>query len=476
MIPKTVLAIPCKHPAAKDGVFYCEPSYINVAHMQNDFEYVLLDTKKVIAHLRERNPELLQHAEYKFRGETAESWLESMSPQHPLDMGQWGYEFGVLSMQAGQASMLKLVQELNLPCFPIAISKGYGEDVRTDLRVFLGYRDHDLDYFLDARSIKKRQIAAAQEVLNAQPRNPGGPISLATYDPDWNAKRDIISMQLDAENVKPYDERNRSKIDELTEAFQELFYAQFATTADYVRWIEERAQDLLSWNGISNVKIPTFPVDRTIDDIAKLFNLFSDRIKKLKTIESHQAPIDYPSIGQPFSVELGTDETRTIETISSEYAFPTFNEIGNISGQEIRRAPYSYVCEIKNGQINVCFLQFGEDGGPSPINSIERLATQVYNEKFGTKNIASGTKYVRPENVTFYIYLPPTSRREELIKVDLTWENSQLEYADPEWNRLGSVPYVLRKLAAAEGLAKDPDAPSSPKGEPHSGIEGSPNP
>jgi hypothetical protein len=249
--------------------------------MTDDFDFVLLDTKKVIANLRERNPELLEHAECKFRGESAESWLKAASRISPLDMGQWGYKYGVISMQAGEASMIKLVQELNLPCFPIAISKGYGELVLKDLRVFLGYRDADITDFLDAETIRKQKIAAAQEVLNAAPRKLGEPIPLATFDPDWQIKWDSIKAKLDSERTKQYDDDNAHVIHELTEALLEAFHAQFATTADYAKWAEDKLRERVKWSSLPDFRIPTFPADGSVEDTNKLSTLLSSRLEKM---------------------------------------------------------------------------------------------------------------------------------------------------------------------------------------------------
>ena len=183
----------------------------------------------------------------------------------------------------------------------------------------------------------------------------------------------------------------------------------------------------------------------------------------MKTIEWHQEPLDYPAKGQPFSAELDSGTTRTVETILADHSFPTFNVIGEVTGTEIRQAPYSYVYEYSASSVNICFLQFGEDG-PSAINYITKLATQVYNEKLGPANIGLSGRYIAPEQVNFYVYVPPTDFRESFTRVALGWQNADLKFANPEWNHQEKIPYVLRKLAAIEGLAKDPDAPELARG------------
>ena len=140
---QTVFAIPCNHPAASDGVFYCEPSFFNSPHMREKYAFLLVDTEKVIAELERTNPEMLEHASYKLRGDTAEEWLESTSIDHPRDMGTWyysrrksGMEFG---MTGGQAALIKVEQEINLPCFPIAIANAPGWNAIEELRKKVGY-------------------------------------------------------------------------------------------------------------------------------------------------------------------------------------------------------------------------------------------------------------------------------------------------------------------------------------------------
>ena len=66
----------------------------------------------------------MQHVEYKFTGETVEGWLRHTSFDHPRDMGCWSYGFGwPLAMSSGQASLIKVAELLELPCFPIAVDK-----------------------------------------------------------------------------------------------------------------------------------------------------------------------------------------------------------------------------------------------------------------------------------------------------------------------------------------------------------------
>lgn len=138
--PKSAFAIPCAHPAAKDGVFYCQPSFYDSDHIRDKYEYLMVDTRKLLAKIGRDDPHMIQHADYKFRGETAEQWLEANSIEYPADMGFYTYgEDTGLTMCSGNAGMLKLAQEMDIPCFPIALEKGMGQERLRQLASEIGY-------------------------------------------------------------------------------------------------------------------------------------------------------------------------------------------------------------------------------------------------------------------------------------------------------------------------------------------------
>lgn len=141
-----VVAIPCHHPAAPDSYFYCAPAYFNSENMRDQFEFMMVDTPKAIAKLRRENPRLLGHAAGKFSGTAVEGWLAPMTPSAPLSMGFWTYNpVRGLAMGSGETAMIGLVQRLELPCFPIAVSKAEPVSRRIELRDQIGYRqDHML--------------------------------------------------------------------------------------------------------------------------------------------------------------------------------------------------------------------------------------------------------------------------------------------------------------------------------------------
>lgn len=130
--PRTIFQVPCNHPDAKSGFFHCEPPYINTPHMRDDYDYVLVDTKKVLARLAQDDPDMLKHAAYKYEGSTASKYLRRNSIDNPTDMGQWSFDesFRGLTFCAGNAGIIKLAAELDLPYFVVTVSKSESEGLR----------------------------------------------------------------------------------------------------------------------------------------------------------------------------------------------------------------------------------------------------------------------------------------------------------------------------------------------------------
>lgn len=158
--PKTVFAIPCNNPAAKTGFFYCQPGDYQLG--AKDCYVILADTQKLIAKIRDDDPEMLNHADYKFEESKAEDWLEDNSQRDAPGTGKYVYneivgykkdqrqksaraDFSTatasksgLTLNAGKASMLRLIQDLNLPFVPVAIYKA-GCDL-SELTKLIGYQ------------------------------------------------------------------------------------------------------------------------------------------------------------------------------------------------------------------------------------------------------------------------------------------------------------------------------------------------
>ena len=78
---KEIFSVPC--PKAKDGVFYCKLE----TSLSDHYECIMVDTKKLIERIKHDDPEMLEHARYKFNGCNAESWAEKNSAEHATSMG-----------------------------------------------------------------------------------------------------------------------------------------------------------------------------------------------------------------------------------------------------------------------------------------------------------------------------------------------------------------------------------------------------
>ncbi len=153
-------SVPCDHTAATDETFHAKPEFLEY-HQRPDTEYgatyIMADVKKLIEMIRETDPEMIEHAKYKYRGETAQEWLEVNSEENPYNTGSFSYArtqtnrpkdnfvnalkevFGLssnpepeymkrLTMSTGNAGMLILLEEAGVSQIPI----GFGADNRND--------------------------------------------------------------------------------------------------------------------------------------------------------------------------------------------------------------------------------------------------------------------------------------------------------------------------------------------------------
>ena len=143
--PQSVFMIPCKNPAAKDGFFYCQPSYYGSDVMPDNKHVILADTKKLIRQLKQDNPSMWEHAEVRFRREKPEEWLECTSMDKPRDMGAWTYnDVCGFDMTSGTAALIKLVQVLELPYVPITVGVSSPQKLQ-ELHNKIGYSVQPVD-------------------------------------------------------------------------------------------------------------------------------------------------------------------------------------------------------------------------------------------------------------------------------------------------------------------------------------------
>ena len=170
-----IYAIPCNHIACTSGEFYLKFGLFE--YESKNFHYFLADTKKLISQILQDDPKMIEHAEWKYKGDTPECWLKHNSIEHAPDMGSFVFNSYVnfearltkwqkikesiynalnphrfslseepeeknpaLTMNTGQACMLIVAQELDLPFLPITVHREEGdEDHIKLLKNLIGY-------------------------------------------------------------------------------------------------------------------------------------------------------------------------------------------------------------------------------------------------------------------------------------------------------------------------------------------------
>ncbi len=148
-------AIPCNHPACRDGLFYMN---YELADMHDNHHYFLADTQKMLELIAKDDPKMVDHAKWKYEGDTPESWLKSNNENQPCSMGVFAFDENVnweerlntwqrlknyacnlvdlqsidrskislppaFTMSGGDAGKLMLIHELNLRYVPISVYK-----------------------------------------------------------------------------------------------------------------------------------------------------------------------------------------------------------------------------------------------------------------------------------------------------------------------------------------------------------------
>ncbi|MGE3622796.1 MAG: hypothetical protein AB7H77_02825, partial [Bdellovibrionales bacterium] len=290
-------------------------------------------------------------------------------------------------------------------------------------------------------------------------------IPLPTYNPDWKVEWDEVHEELNKENAKPYEEQSHRRAEGLLKQLHAAFHAQFRTTGEYAEWMEQKARESAEGYGVAYLPIQPFAKDASVEATNRHYSELTRRFGiEAKANWGGMLSLELPTAPEPFAVELKENESRTIDVMPHSFMFPKFSESGDsITGEEKRTAPYSYVLEKRKDETNICFIQLQGEAAPSPINCIEELATELYREKFGVQAIMRGDAFVSPEKMQFFIYIPPrVNGRESFMNVGLTWDAEAGAFADVQWNHLEKVPYLLRKQAASDGLARDPDEPQPP--------------
>lgn len=133
--PLAVFAVPCAK--AEDGVFYCKPEFYD-GDLRKNYHCFIASTPHLLKRIERDEPRMINHAQFKFRGETGEEWLECNSVQNAYETGSFvvksadsdAYisEETELSFSSGNAGLLMLMQDLELPFVPVGVEKGGWEE------------------------------------------------------------------------------------------------------------------------------------------------------------------------------------------------------------------------------------------------------------------------------------------------------------------------------------------------------------
>jgi hypothetical protein len=287
-------------------------------------------------------------------------------------------------------------------------------------------------------------------------------IQLSTYDPNWQARWYAVLEQWAQHGAAPDTRKTEQRRNILLNKLQSVFHTRFRTTGEYAEWIETTLCQFAQSEGLPDTRIPNISRESPVEATTRLYFLAIDRIKIEAKAEGNLLKLEQPAQGAAFSLDLAEGSTRIISTVQLKYHMPVFKGTKEIRREE-KEVSHGYVFEELRRSANICFFQGSQDEGPSPINAIDRLATQFYQTHFGSEAIAFGDRVYAPNNVGFYVYAPPLVTGIELYtRIDMSWNDNASRYFNPVWNHLNEVPYILRKLAAVDGLAKDPDAPLPP--------------
>jgi hypothetical protein len=83
---------------------------------------------------------MLRHASNKRGFAPVEDWIVKPSTgERVLETGQWGYHRDQLHLAAGNAGLVDVFREIDLPFFPIAVAKFQGPAAIDEVRTKIGY-------------------------------------------------------------------------------------------------------------------------------------------------------------------------------------------------------------------------------------------------------------------------------------------------------------------------------------------------
>lgn len=131
-IPAYVYAIPCD--AADGGFFYMKGEY-DVPHLRDKYETVLVDKDALLARLSHDEPAMIEHGDRKHGNGDSQRWADASSMDHPFGGGHFSYACGHFTLCAGNAEILTVMKNLDLPYVPITVSREEAARVKQDIGV-----------------------------------------------------------------------------------------------------------------------------------------------------------------------------------------------------------------------------------------------------------------------------------------------------------------------------------------------------
>ncbi len=272
---------------------------------------------------------------------------------------------------------------------------------------------------------------------------------LATYDPDWKARWERCHAVITASHAERHaqdgaanpelDARCSRELDELHAAYQ----ARFRTVEEYRDHF--MALEIEFTRGL-DVPLPDFPDGASLPEVDKLLNRFLADAQDARRERHRPQPAD-PSNLAAFATPTQTGAERLVE----RFFLPESYEGGAVD--------CLLIMEATAQQVHACFVS-RRDGG-SICNNIERLATDLYRNRFEPRGrwqraraflgLTTPGRY-RPESMVFYDYLPwnlggTNPCTEDFSSVALTWEEER-GFVHPTWQRFPTTSVFVAEAAA----------------------------
>ena len=145
-------AIPYTHSDyGHGGYVFARPEFMG-SNIDHKYETIIVPTSGLIWYTSRHDQEMLRHATYKFGSKSVSDHLAKNDFIHPLDAGSWAMNpaKGHMVFNTGNASVLKIFSDADIPFFPVSVSKNSDERLierfKSEIRSLtvnqVGPRDH----------------------------------------------------------------------------------------------------------------------------------------------------------------------------------------------------------------------------------------------------------------------------------------------------------------------------------------------